>query len=252
MDSPVGALFRTLFTLIAGAGLAAGGFVAATMAPELREQLAGGNLTAATEESSAFEGEFGSFAGNDFSFDSGPASKEDFLTTGPTSTTDFGNHFNDSGFGQSVPANRPTSLDNPQQQPQGPQRQPQGLEWPPRETAGTPRAGLFPENTDWSTAVAKLNAVGIHDYTIQTTDSAGQLRCDCWIADGSVRRQLSGFGSSPGDAAASLCQRVQEFRQQSNWFANQPASVDQPPANMQSNNVKSNRDQFDAPPVWAQ
>lgn len=218
---PVAALFRTVLTLVAGAGLAAGGFVAATMFPEIRGKLSGADLMASTEEPSSFEGEFGA-VNDDVDFGTSHANDGFFNSV-------FGDNAEQSAETNSDSAdaflgNSSVPVDRVSVPPAGNLQRPNSMR--PDGLGSTPprqHSGSFPggdSGTQWYAAVRQLNGLGISDYTIQPAGQQESLRCDCWVVDGSVRRQLTGFGATPSAAISSLTARVNEFRESSQWFLN--------------------------------
>lgn len=189
----VAAFFRSLF---AGVGLVATGIVGATFFPQIREQLSNNNLlanaTSAFDEPAPFDSDaVQEFAASDSAWGSSSDDMKEFGAAASTSD-DFasGSPFGDldAAFATATPG---------KSQQSGP-------------SSTTP--------TGWSTVIEQLRAVGVTDYLLRPA-SDGRVRCECWLQDNGVRRQLSGSGVTPTEAVQQAIAAVREFESQASWFA---------------------------------
>lgn len=195
-------------TLVAGAGLTFGGFVAATMSPSLREAVSDSNLFAATPPSPS----------------DSPSNADDFAIGDMQVLAAQREHQSPDGFevpsGDDFLANaaQMSGLDS-KQDPSSPK--PTGSAGGIQEFGvdGSPRPGQRESASGWAAALQAMQSAGVTNFAIQPQANSTRLRCDCWIMDGRVPRQLTGQGDTPTAAANDAVSVVSQFRSKSNWFS---------------------------------
>lgn len=215
---PVAAFLRTILTLVAGAGLMGGGFIAATMSPELREAIGGLTAKASTPPSLASipndaTSEFGVSDLQTLAAEREQIDSNSDWSLGPATTVSGVDSMADEflgGVGTSISppvfdtSPRPARVVNPANEGLA-----QAHSLPPLSVS---------QGTDWHAAARTLSTIGVTTFNIYPTDDPTKLRCDCWVVDGQTRRQLSGEGATPVDAVVDAAASVREFRNSASWF----------------------------------
>lgn len=213
------AFLRTILTLVAGAGLMGGGFIAATMSPELREAIGGLTTQVSTPPSLASipndaTSEFGVSDLQTLAAEREQVGSNSDWSLGPATTVSGVDSMADEFLGSVGTSISPPVFDtSPRSAPIGNPAN-EGLT---RAHSSSPHSAS--QSTDWHAAARTLSTIGVTTFNIYPTDDPTNLRCDCWIVDGQTRRQLSGKGATPVDAAVDAAASVREFQSSASWFA---------------------------------